>query len=451
MPEPDEKPGKYTQMLEQFYWECENLPDYRHSPEVEKVLQEDPVFEKKENPTQEEIEENEKWMAEFRSSPVVQFLARAEEIADKLNEMELQENSVPYKKEDKKLWQAVPNVMGLDGRPMPRKAIKTRRESDDKFWDFARQFFFGLWGFRQRPYPPGRPIDVAQAIGYKALERRYYDFIMKTGGFYYKDRLGRSRGPMELIQLKTAWGAGIIDKHTFIWGDDMDEWAPISMVHGMERAIATWEVRLGAAATSCIHKLQKGIPPWVPLKGHEDKTYKQLQDEAYESKRRDLAVLEANDGVWPGVRIPSHALFLWASGSEMTTLLEEDHMPNKFIPKDVRQQLAKIIPGLRPWEVLSIEQAMDHITTGGKWYREPLCSFTTGPPYIADWNKDVLKLFKTFHTMSVMTYQKLVKAIPGFDQIMAKVQADADEKAEKMKARRAAQIKAKEDEKALRW
>lgn len=65
--------------------------------------------------------------------------------------------------------------------------------------------------------------------------------IMKTGGWYYKDRLGRSRGPMELIQLKTAWGAGIIDKHTFIWGDDMDEWAPIGMVYGMERAIATWE------------------------------------------------------------------------------------------------------------------------------------------------------------------------------------------------------------------
>ena len=70
---------------------------------------------------------------------------------------------------------AVPNVLGLDGRPMPRKAIKTKRESDDKFWDFARQFFFGLWRFRQRPYPPGRPIDVAQAIGYKRLERRYYD------------------------------------------------------------------------------------------------------------------------------------------------------------------------------------------------------------------------------------------------------------------------------------
>ena len=64
---------------------------------------------------------------------------------------------------------------------------------------------------------------------------------MRSGGWYYKDRLGHTRGPMELIQLKTAWGGGIIDKHTFIWGEDMDEWAPIGMVYGLERAIATWE------------------------------------------------------------------------------------------------------------------------------------------------------------------------------------------------------------------
>lgn len=98
-------------------------------------------------------------------------------------------------------------------------------------------------------------------------------------------------------------------------------------------------VRLGAAATAFLHKLQKGIPPWVPLKGHEDKTYKQVQEEAYESKRRDLAVLQTNDDVWPGVRIPSYALFLWASGSELTSLLEEDYMPNKYIPKDLRYGL----------------------------------------------------------------------------------------------------------------
>lgn len=100
--------------------------------------------------------------------------------------------------------------------------------------------------------------------------------------------------------------------------------------------VSHFPVRLAASATALLHKLQKGIPPWVPLKGFEPKTYSQLQEEAIESKRRDLAVLEANDGVWPGVRIPGHALFLWASGSELTTMLEEDHMPNKYIPKDLR-------------------------------------------------------------------------------------------------------------------
>lgn len=102
-------------------------------------------------------------------------MRRAEEISDQINEQELRENRDPYRREDRDYWRAIPNVTGLDGRPMPRKAIKTRKESDDKFWDFMRQFQFGLWGFRQRPYPPGRPIDVAQAIGYKRLEKRYYD------------------------------------------------------------------------------------------------------------------------------------------------------------------------------------------------------------------------------------------------------------------------------------
>lgn len=92
-------------MLDQFYCECETRPDFRHSPEVERIMNEDPFIEKKENPTKEEIEENEKWFAEFRENPVFQFLLQAEEIADKINELELQENSTPYRKEDKKLWQ----------------------------------------------------------------------------------------------------------------------------------------------------------------------------------------------------------------------------------------------------------------------------------------------------------------------------------------------------------
>ncbi|EPS62773.1 hypothetical protein M569_12017, partial [Genlisea aurea] len=197
--------------------------------------------------------------------------------------------------------------------------------------------------------------------------------------------------------------------------------------------------RLGAAATAFLHKLQKGIPPWVPLKGHEEKTYKQLQDEAYESKRRDLAVLEANDGMWPGVAIPSHALFLWAGGSELTTLLKEDHMPNFFIDKDLRIQLQKAIPGLRPWEVLSVEEAMDQITFGGEWYREPLGSYSTGPPYIRDWNKDVMRLFKVFHKLSVDTYRKLERTIPGFATVVERAQDVAAERNERKKAFRAEQ------------
>lgn len=436
------KPGKYQQMLDQFWWECENLPDVRHTPEVEKILNEDPVFDNKENPTQEELEANKKWWEEFRNSPVVQFLTRAEEIADAYNEMELKRNEKPYRKEDAKLWKAVPHVNGLDGRPMPRKAIKSKEQSDDTFWDFARQFFFGLWGFRQRPYPPGKPIDAAQAIGYKRLEKRYYDFIMKTGGWYYKDRLGRTRGPCELIQLKTAWGAGIIDTHTFIWGEDLDEWAPIGMIYGLERAIATWEVRLGAAATAFLHKLQKGVSPWVPLKGFEKKTYKQLQKEAIESKNRDLAVLKANDGFWPGVRTPSHALFLWASGSELTTILEADHMPNKYIPKHLRLQLAEAIPGLRPWEVLSVEQAMDQITYGGEWYREPLGTYTTGPPYIRHWNKDIMRLYKIFEDLSIQVYKKLDRTIPGFEKIMENIEADAIAREEKKQQKKKAEKQA---------
>jgi len=123
----------------------------------------------------------------------------------------------------------------------------------------------------------------------------------------------------------------------FVFGLGIVSAGPYALVFDKTNSwLGNFLVRLAASATALLHKLQKGIPPWVPLKGFEKKTYKQLQEEAVESKRRDLAVLEANDGLWPGVKIPSYALFLWASGSEMTTILEQDHMPNKYIPKHVR-------------------------------------------------------------------------------------------------------------------
>ncbi|KAL5072833.1 hypothetical protein RYX36_011817 [Vicia faba] len=421
----DEKdqPGPFTKMVQQFFYECENLPDHRNTPQVEKILNENDAFESNPNATEQEMNENEEFMETVRNNPVIQFLMRAEFIVDKMHEIEMKKNEKPYRKEDRDVWKKVPNVIGLDGRPMPRKS-QSRFTGHAKFWDFARQFYLGIWGFWQRPYPSGKPIDAAQTMGYKRLEKRYYDFIMRSGVWFYKDRLGRTRGPLALHTLKTAWGGGVIDKNTFIWGEDMDEWAPIHMIYGMERAIATWEVRLAASATAFFHKLQKGIPPWVPLKGFERKSYKQLQEEAIESKRRDLAVMEANDGIWPGVRIPSHALFLWASGSELTPTLEQDHMPNKCIPKDLRQQLAKLIPGLRPWEVLSIEQAMDHIAFNGEWYREPLGSYNTGPPFLRRWNRDVQRFHEAVYGVSGLAHQALMARFPGYEKIANKVLQD---------------------------
>ncbi|KAL1206791.1 Protein TIC 56 [Cardamine amara subsp. amara] len=93
-----DEPGPYKQIGEQFLWECENIPDDRNTPEVDKIFNEDPIFEKKVNPSAEEIEAEEKWWERFCASPVVQFMARAEEIADDMNKMELEENDTPYLK-----------------------------------------------------------------------------------------------------------------------------------------------------------------------------------------------------------------------------------------------------------------------------------------------------------------------------------------------------------------
>lgn len=60
----------------------------------------------------------------------------------------------------------------------------------------------------------------------------------------------------------------------------------------------------------------------------------------------------------------------------------------------------------------------------------------------------VQRLFEIFHNLSVQTYNKLERTIPGFSTIMEKVQVDAAERDAKRKAKRAAQKKA-EEEKAL--
>lgn len=224
-----------------------------------------------------------------------------------------------------------------------------------------------------------------------------------------------------IVNLKTAWAAGIIDKNTFVWGEDMDEFAPIGMVYGLERAVATpdseplslhatrpppththadggilgdygyfpgiptggprlwpreacpeaqglcvlpatssntgtgrcvciceymslclWRycaVRLAALGTGLAYRLGTFRNPFAPFKGHEKKSLEQLQKEALADKERDRAIMANAPGqFWPGMKAPSHALFLWAGGSELTKHLDRGRktMPDKFIPYETR-------------------------------------------------------------------------------------------------------------------
>lgn len=194
---------------------------------------------------------------------------------------------------------------------------------------------------------------------------------MRGSTWYYKDRLGRTRGPCEVTSLRTAWAAGVIDRNTFVWGDDMEEWAPVSMVYGLKQAIAppdgegaraceinegtdsrspssthcvrracSLSVQLAAAGYGLIHRVFNGLNPLRPFRGHEHQrqSLSQRQREALEDKRREGTVLRNYGNVWPALQTPSHALFLWASGGGLTRALnpQRSGMPDKFIPYETR-------------------------------------------------------------------------------------------------------------------
>lgn len=178
---------EWQKKLEQYQLEQEEgYPDPRYSEEVEEDLKDNEVFEKEGTASEAEIRENAELFAkfnEFKDSEMARFLLRSAELsAQELAKAKL-ENATPTRPEDAKLWQQLPLVPGpYGGPPIPRKALKTDEEVQGRFWDFFKQFQFGLWGYRQRPYPPERPIDVQQVLGYKWLDKRYADckFFLKT-------------------------------------------------------------------------------------------------------------------------------------------------------------------------------------------------------------------------------------------------------------------------------
>ena len=171
------KGNVYQKRLEQYERELYgDVEDPCFSEEVERDLREDAFFKPVETATKEEIRENDELRASFEKSQMARFLLRSEELQAEEMARERLANAAPTRPEDAKLWKQLPLVPGpYGGPPIPRKALNTDEEVQGRFWDFFKQFQFGLWGYRQRPYPPERPIDVQQVLGYKWLDKRYAD------------------------------------------------------------------------------------------------------------------------------------------------------------------------------------------------------------------------------------------------------------------------------------
>jgi len=93
--------------------------------------------------------------------------------------------------------------------------------------------------------------------------------------------------------------------------------------------------------------------------------------------------------------------------------------------RHTRKDLAKVVPGLRPWEIISLEQTMDLITYNGNWYREPLSQFTTPPEYIIPYNEEMKMLFE-YANAAVPEFYKTVKekGIPIDDLMLEAVKED---------------------------
>jgi hypothetical protein len=107
-------------------------------------------------------------------------------------------------------------------------------------------------------------------------------------------------------------------------------------VSNTDKYLSESSVKAVTTGTSLVQKMVSGVPLWQPRKGHEFKSYKRLQAEAIEKRERENAVLRKNKGAWPGERAPSYSLFLWASGPELTPILNKQDRGGKYIPYETR-------------------------------------------------------------------------------------------------------------------
>ena len=51
--------------------------------------------------------------------------------------------------------------------------------------------------------------------------------------WFYRDRVGKCRGPAPLNTLRQCWVNGIVDEHTMVWGNGLSDWVPARNVRGL--------------------------------------------------------------------------------------------------------------------------------------------------------------------------------------------------------------------------
>ena len=65
---------------------------------------------------------------------------------------------------------------------------------------------------------------------------------MEDNIWYYKDRIGLPRGPLQLSHLRACWVNGTVDEATLVWGQGLESWYPICNVEGLEVNIKSLDV-----------------------------------------------------------------------------------------------------------------------------------------------------------------------------------------------------------------
>ncbi|GBG70649.1 hypothetical protein CBR_g7951 [Chara braunii] len=309
----------------------------------------------------------------------IQDLTRKKEI--------FEEEELARKEGLKSTWANWPRRPGPDGKPLPRR-VYTKAERALQAIEYMQDFPRFLFGFPNLLDKTKRPYDVQQFYGVRELEQENADFFRRTNEYFYKDRIGVSRGPAHVMHLRTAWALGLIDKNTFVWTHDMDEWAPIGMVIGLEKVIAPWDVKALAWCTRLGHE----VGFWNPKRAEERRENRRrfkpdlhnLPDPRTASSLAFLMKEEEASREPPQDAL--HSYQLWTRGAGglpgkyRQNQLDTSRPFGQHLPLYLRKKIQKAVPEA----TLKDFAALDHVYEWEnfdeeKYCREPIGEGKNGP------------------------------------------------------------------------